>query len=261
MTFYTSRGIVFAADSAITINRGQGSTRLPKQEKFLRTKRVGLNGGVVGYFGLACVANEDMDHWLRRALDSWDGSRVVADLGDYLRDALNSAVPRADRTRTPSGFHIGAFESRDGAAVPVLQYVSNINRLDERTGAYGDFREYRNGEQFPSHPDPNRSWASVAPSQLRSKLRSYERTHGLPVWFRNGQLAFSARAWTGLTWAINDVTQNLRGSGFRVPDDLHKWEMLADALVRTNGRLYSLLMTHGEPTIEGPYHKTSIPWP
>ena len=79
---------------------------------FLSTKRVGLNGGVVGYFGLARVANEDMDQWLRRALDHWDGSRVVADLGDYLRAALNSAVPRAVRRRYPSGFPIGCFSSR-----------------------------------------------------------------------------------------------------------------------------------------------------
>jgi len=171
VTFYTSRGIVFAADSAITIDRGHGPTRLPKQEKFLKTRRLGLNGGVVGYFGLARVAKEDMDRWLRCALDSWNGSRVVADLGDYLRDALNSAVPRAVRTRIPSGFHIGAFESRDGVPVPVLQYLSNINGLDEQTGTYSGFREYRNEEHFPCHA-ANPPWASVAPSQLRSELRS-----------------------------------------------------------------------------------------
>jgi hypothetical protein len=96
---------------------------------------------------------------------------------------------------------------------------------------------------------------------MRNALRNWERTQGLPIWFRNGQLAFSARAWQALTWAIGDITQNLRGSGFALPDDLGKWEQLADTLVRTNGRLYALLSTGGAPTIEGPYRKTSIPWP
>jgi hypothetical protein len=76
VTLYTAQGIVFAADSSITIDQGSGPTRLPKQEKFLSTSRVGINGGVVGYFGLARVGTEDMDKWLRRTLDRWHGSRL-----------------------------------------------------------------------------------------------------------------------------------------------------------------------------------------
>jgi hypothetical protein len=258
VTLYTARGIVFAADSAITVDRGTAPTRLPKQEKFLRTKRVGMSGGVVGYFGLAQVGSEPMDMWLRRALDRWYGSTRVGDLGDYLRDELNGAVPRAHRTRNPSGFHIGAFESRDGVAVPVFQYVSNYKTLDVQTGIYSGFSDYRSEEHFPrSHA----AWNNVAPSQMRRELRNWERTQGVPMWFRNGQLVFSARACAALTWAIGDITQNLRGSGFGLPDDLDRWEQLADTLVRTNGRLFALLNTRGVPTIEGPYRKTSIPWP
>ena len=133
VTLYTSRGIVFAADSAITIDSGGSPSRRPKQEKFLKTKRVGMNGGVVGYFGLAQVRSEPMDKWLRRTLDRWHGSASVAELGVYLRDELNRSVTKAQRTHNPSGLHIGAFESRDGCAVPVLQYVSNIQSLDVQT--------------------------------------------------------------------------------------------------------------------------------
>lgn len=83
----------------------------------------------------------------------------------------------------------------------------------------------------------------------------------MPFWFRNGQLAFSSRAWEGLRLAISDVTVNLRSLGFALPDALRKWEQLADALVRTNLRLFALLSTRGVPAIEGPYRKTSIAWP
>lgn len=261
VTFYSSSGIVFAADSAITIDRGRGARRVRKEEKVVRAGQVGINGGWVGYFGLADVGKEPMHQWLRRTIDRWPGSRQVADLGEYLRDQLNSAVPKTYRARYPSGLHIGAFETRDGVPVPVLQYVSNIYDLDEQTGTYSDFRAYGSGEHFPDHPDPTKSWADVPARELKSRLRAFERANGLPVWFRNGQLAFSARAWHGLTWAIGDITRNLGGQGFRLPSDLDGWELLADAMVRTNGRLYALLMSRGEPTIEGPFFKRSIPWP
>jgi hypothetical protein len=101
--------------------------------------------------------------------------------------------------------------------------VTNINNLDTTTGVYGDFREYGSAEHFPRHPDPASNWGHVSPSHIRTALRNWERAHGLPVWFRDGQLAFSARAWQGLTWAISDIVQNLRGSGFRLPDDLRQW--------------------------------------
>jgi hypothetical protein len=261
VTFYSSSGIVFAADSAITIDRGRGAARVRKEEKILRARQVGTNGGWVGYFGLADVGTEPMHQWLRRTIDCWPGSRRVADLGDYLRDKLNDDVPRAIRVRYPSGLHIGAFEDRDGVSVPVLQYVTNIHDLDEQTGAYSDFRDYGSGEHFPAHPDPAKSWARVPIREPKTRLREFERANGLPVWFRNGQLAFSARAWHGLTWAIADITRNLGGQGFRVPSDLRGWEILADATVRTNGRLYAILMSKGEATIEGPFSKRSIPWP
>jgi hypothetical protein len=154
-----------------------------------------------------------LDKWLRRPLDRWHGSASVAELGVYLRDELNGSVPKAQRTHNPSGFHIGAFESRDGSAVPVLQYVSNVQSLDVQTGAYSGFVEYSSGEHFPQHPGGKGPCQNVAPSQMRSSLRDFERTQGIPVWFRNGQLAFSVRTWAALMLAIGDITTNLRRAG------------------------------------------------
>lgn len=258
VTLYTSRGIVFAADSSITKDPGGGRERAPKQKKFLRTTSLGISGGVVGYWGLACVGNEPMNKWLQAALDRWPGSAKASDLGEHLREELNASVPNEHKEQVPSGFHIGTFEKRDGVAVPVFQYLWNYSDHDVQSGAYSGFGDYRTEEHFPSNHD---DWKDVAPKDIRNGLREWERTQGIPFWFRNGQLLFSSRAWHGLTWAINDVIANLGSHGFRLPNDLEKWEQLADTLVRTNGRLFALLNAKGAPAIEGPYPKTSIAWP
>jgi hypothetical protein len=132
VSFYTSKGIVFAADRAITVRKPGRLERWEKgskQRKVDKVTQLGLTGGVVGFFGLAVVDAEPMDSWLRRTLDAWPGSRTVADLGVYLRDELNRCVDPGQRTANASGFHIGSFASRDGAVVPVMQYISNINKL------------------------------------------------------------------------------------------------------------------------------------
>jgi len=261
VSFYTSRGIVYAADQAITINQGSGPERCPKQKKLLTTSRLGLSGGVVGFFGLAVVGHEPMESWLRAALDRWPGSQHPAELGEYLRDELNRSVPVPQRDGNASGFHIGAFERRDGLAVPVMQHVSNIYGYDPSTSTvYSNYGRYQTTEHFPSHPNAATSLADVPPSGLRQELRRREEETGLPHWFRNGELAFVAPAWHGLTWSINTIRDRL-GGRFRLPDDLEKWELMAKVLVRTNADLFDLLMISGDPTIEGPYDTETIAWP
>ena len=261
VSFYTSRGIAYAADRAITIDNGRGPERCPKQRKLLTTPRLGLNGGIVGFFGLAMVGREPMESWLRSTLDRWQGSARISDLGTHLRDELNGAVPKAQREHNASGFHIGAFERRADLAVPVMQHVSNIYGYDPASAAvYSNFGLYQTAEHFPIHADPAVSLAHIPHSALRQELRRREEDTGLPHWFRNGELAFANPAWQGLTWSINTIRQNLSGR-FRLPDDLDKWALLAKVMVRTNADLFELLMTRGEPTIEGPYDTESIPWP
>jgi len=165
VTFYSSSGVVFAADSAITIDRGTGAARVRKEEKILRARQVGLNGGWVGYFGLADVGQEPMHEWLRRKIDRWRGSQQVADLGDYLRDQLNNAVPRAHRTRYPSGLHIGAFETRAGSArtregTVALAGIGHLYSMNPRwqvTGRSGAYKGLRGKQVFATDIplDPN----------------------------------------------------------------------------------------------------------
>jgi hypothetical protein len=257
VNFYTSKGIVFAADRAITVQTAQGLERWEKgkkQRKVHKVAQLGLTGGVVGFFGLAVVDSEPMDAWLRRTLDAWPGGKA-ADLGVHLRDELNRCVKHDQRVANPSGFHIGAFESRDGAPIPVMQYVSNIYNLTD--GRYSDFRDYVTDEHFPRHPSapdaPPRS-----PSELREILRVYANQNGIPMWFRNGDLPFAARAWEAVEAAVRGVTSI---QGFTVPDSLDHWGVLAQAVLRLAGDLYPVLVKDGVPSIEGPFDVVTLPWP
>ncbi len=259
VNFYTSKGIVFAADRAITVRTSSGLERWEKgskQRKVLKVAQLGLTGGVVGFFGLAVVGAEPMDMWLRRTLDGWPGSRTAADLGIYLRDELNRCVDPSQRATNASGFHIGAFESRGGAPVPVMQYVSNINQLTD--GRYSDFRAYVTDEHFPRHPSVP-DVPEHAPAELREFLRVYAREQAMPMWFRNGDLPFAARAWEGVEAAVRSITTTR--SGFAVPDTLEHWGALARAVLRLAGDLYPVLVSSGAPSIEGPFDVALIPWP
>jgi hypothetical protein len=92
VSLYTSRGIVFAADSQITVEAqpGAGTQRLEPQTKLQRVRRLGIGraGGVVGYFGLAEMNRQPMDDWLRERIDRFSGSRTVEDFAVYLRNEL-----------------------------------------------------------------------------------------------------------------------------------------------------------------------------
>jgi hypothetical protein len=112
LSFYSSSGIVFAADSAITQSDANEAMRKDKQQKLLKVSTVGINGAIVGFFGLAVVGTEPMDKWLARRLGAWPGGRTAGELGDYLRDELSCEVPDVHRLNNASGFHIGAFERR-----------------------------------------------------------------------------------------------------------------------------------------------------
>ena len=99
------------------------------------------------------------------------------------------------------------------------------------------------------------------PAKLRHELRTFERGHGFPHWFRNGDLAFSARPWEGLRDAVNSLRKDLRNRGLKAPEDLDLWASLAKTIVSTVGSLYAVLATKGDPLIEGPYRIEKLPWP
>jgi hypothetical protein len=270
LSFYSSYGIVFAADSAITITDQGKTTRYGgaadpaqnKQEKLLELKPVGLNGAVVGFFGLAAVDEKRMDTWLREIFGpGWHGAASAAEVGDYLRDQLTVAVPKEQRESNPSGFHIGAFERRGGVDTPVMQYVSNIRCL-KPSGDYAKFEEYRSEEHFPAHPNSASDFRHYPPSQVRDALRSLEQGQDFPHWFRNGDLAFGANPWAGLQMAARGIRQNLTQRGLASPDSIEDWERLAKLVVETAVSLYGIMgAKQHAPLIEGPCKSVRLPWP
>ena len=271
LSFYSSYGIVFAADSAITITEDGRTKRygapedpaLSRQEKLLPIKPVGINGAIVGFFGLATVGATPMDVWLREKFASpWPGAATAAAAGDYLRDELMRSVSREHRENNASGFHIGTFERRDGVDVPVMQYVSSIRHLDPATGEYSRLEEYRSEEHFPNHSNPASDFSKYPPTQLQKELRSLEKGHDFPHWFRNGDLSFAGAPWEGLRQVVRAIRQNLARHGLASPDSIEDWEKLAKLVVATAGDLYGIMGTKvNAPLIEGPYKTARVVWP
>lgn len=271
LSFYSSYGIVFAADSAITITEDGRTSRyggsqdlaLSRQRKLLRLDPVGVNGAIVGFFGLATVETTPMADWLREKFASpWPGAKTAAEVGDFLRDELMQSVPREHRERNASGFHIGAFEQRNGVDVPVMQYVSNIRHLDPATGAYSGFGEFRSEEHFPYHSNPASDFSKYPSSQLQKQLRSLELGQDFPHWFRNGDLNFSGAPWEGIRQVVRAIRQNLARRGLASPDSVEDWEKLAKLIVSTAGNLYGIMSTKVDaPLIEGPYRTERLDWP
>ena len=103
-------------------------------------------------------------------------------------------------------------------------------------------------------------WSGYPPAELRKKLKTFEREHGFPNWFRNlGDFAFSAPVWDGLWVAVNSLRKDLRNRGLKAPEDLDLWARLAKTILSTVGSLYRVLATEGDPLIEGPYKVKYVP--
>jgi hypothetical protein len=210
VSLYTSRGIVFAADSQITAEAqpGSGTQRLEPQAKLQRVRRVGIAraGGVIGYFGLAEMNRRPMDEWLRERIDHFSGSRTVEDFAVFIRDELRAAATTRER-HVVSGFHIGGFEERGGVAVPVFHFLRNTTEFDETTGVHSNFVDYWTEEHFPKHYA-----RGVVPTAIRSALRDHELRERFPFWLRNGDLGIAGRTWHGLQEAVVGLVHASRSS-------------------------------------------------
>src|SRR5438034_1196358 len=90
---------------------------------------------------------------LHDALPIWPGGSAE-ELGNFVVTGLQRAATTRERDVT-SGFHIGAFEMRDGGPMPVFVYARNVD-LDAEMGAYVHFGDYRSEEhtsELQSHSD------------------------------------------------------------------------------------------------------------
>jgi hypothetical protein len=147
--------IVFAADRRVTRNGQYAGT----QKKVFEIPY--LNAGL-GYFGLAAVAERPMAEWLRNYLRRETKATSLAGFSTRLAEHLNSDVPRRDRTRFPSGFHIAGFDTTgraefwfvrnirdDGICVGNYTAREDFQRRDAASLAPGHYQIYRNGDLRP----------------------------------------------------------------------------------------------------------------
>lgn len=249
-SFYSAEGIVFAADTQITVTlRGKSEAREP-QKKVLRVPGVGVGDGLLGYFGLAQVAGAPMTVWLRALLGSWPGGSTT-DLGDFIVAGLRQDSTSAERKET-SGFHLGAFERRAGQIAPVFVYARNVDQ-HPTTGRYIHIGDYRVDDQLPGY-----YFKDVPLRELRSELRKWANTTGLPYWLRNGDLDFFAPVWNGLGDGALLIS---RQPGYSAPNTLDSWETFARTLIVTTSNLYKILYTRGAPLIGNQPTVLSLPWP
>jgi hypothetical protein len=250
ISFYTSSGLVWAADSqTVTWTSKGGFARHSKQTKVLAASNIGVNGALVGFFGLAQVDGQEMSKWLRTEINGWPGSATLRPFAEHLRDRLKSATTPRER-KNPSGFHLGAFERRANGVVPVMWYVRNMDHPGE-TLAYGRIIGYHTDEHFPPPDWPQNT-------HIRQTLRLREEQLGFPMWFRNGDLPFAFPVQATLELLIQEL---VKPPGFGVSHDLDGWDRLSRMILRLTGDLYRGLLQRGDPPIEGPYPTKRLPWP
>lgn len=122
-SLFTSKGIVFAADSRIVL-RGKTDERGKPRPKVIRVRRCGMSTGLIGYYGLAQVKGKPMSDWLSSLIASWRGSHEPEDFADLVVENLNRDAWTRER-REVSGFHFGAFRRRASHVEPVCSSTSS----------------------------------------------------------------------------------------------------------------------------------------
>jgi hypothetical protein len=247
-SLYSAEGVVFAADSQVT-EPGTTWKALPAQQKVFRVRGVGTGDGLVGFFGLAQVRGEPMTQWLRSQFRAWRGGSAQS-LADFLAEVLRRDLSPHE-SGVVSGFHIGAFEKREGIAVPVFVFLRNTHSFQD--GVHGSIGDFHQDEQFLGH------YARGIPlSKLRAAIRDHQRSEGLPFWLRNGDLTFFAPVWDGIQSAAKTIVSS---PDYRTPTTLVEWERFARTLIVTTSQLYRVLWSGGAPLIGNRPRVASLPWP
>ena len=258
---YTDDGIIFAADSQITMP-GARTTRQPPQEKILPVPGLGTHshGGLIGFHGVAEVGPRltPMMAWLNGQVANLQPTPTARPFAEALAAALNAdSTLTAEQRKVPTGLHIGAFEERGGVSVPVFYYVWNYERMSE--GYYLGLRAFRAEEQLLE-----RDLAGVAAGDVRAWLRFFPWSLGYPKWYRNGDVPFLGPITGYLMESMAHIVQQQRAnrlSDYRLPSGLREWSGYTETLVSTTIQLCGLLYRRGDPRIGGDVSIRPLAWP
>lgn len=250
-SFYSAEGIVYAADSRIT--SGGAGGLLPAQRKVLPIPGLGESSGVIGYFGLAQVAGQPMDAWLRKLIAKYPAAR---DADSFARNL----IVRVETEATPSelaevsGFHIGTFEESDGIVVPTFTFVRNAPTF--QNGHYSNVGRF----MPPEEQLLGRDLLSVPAANVRDVLRARQRATGMPQWYRNGDVPYFGPITSLLEAALQSLVQQPK-SRFRAPSSIDSWRRLARTLVASTGSLYRVYFAGITPPVGDRVVVEVVPWP
>jgi|SRR5690348_17033816 len=259
-SFYSSAGIVFAADRRLTARvpqmvRGKRITSQFYSEddpKILRGP-IGVHhdGGLIGYFGHALAGKTPMHDWLAEFCANWSGSREPRTFCAGLVEALKAAGH--PWTKEVTGFHIGAFVTRGGRETPTFWFVRN-GQISPATAGYHVFNEphWAIEEQLT-----DRDFLGLSPRQLQDALRLRETQIGVPYWYSNGDLSAFAHVRDSLERAAAVM---IRQPGYKAPANLDDWTRVAEAFVVAAISLADATFKKGAPRIGGVADALTLSW-
>ncbi|MGO9964936.1 MAG: hypothetical protein ACLPUG_16110 [Acidimicrobiales bacterium] len=251
-SFYSSEGLIWAADSRITRT---GQTRPePSQEKVCRVPAVGVARGLIGYYGLAEVGHSSMAAWLAQMIRHWPGSHSPDDFANYVVDGLARETTPPQRKEV-SGLHFGAFRSSEGRVEPVFFHIRNTYDFDGEKGVHFNIGDFWSEEQLMGRDVQRMRWS---PSHVRNELRKLQQAQGLPLWYRNGDLAMFPKVTGMLQFAFMQIGHL---DGYGSPSSLEAWETLARTMVITTTKVARCFSRAPFPTIGDSARVLGEPWP
>lgn len=259
---FTDAGIIFAADTQIT-RPGQRTQQQPPQIKVHRVPGLGVHpqGGLIGFHGLAEVGSRQtkMADWLSARIANLPATPSAHPFAQGIAQELNMAgTLTPEQAQVPTGFHVGAFETRGKVTVPAFYYVWNYERVDDG-GYYVGHRAFRVEEHLL-----DRDLAGVAPEDVQAWLRFFPWSSGFPKWYRNGDVPFLGPITSYLMQSMAHILQQQRESrrsDYRLPRGLAEWINYTEVLVSTTIRLSGLLYAKGDPRIGGDVEPLELAWP
>jgi hypothetical protein len=195
-----------------------------------------------------------MAEWLTALLPHSPVADDTVAFPPFLLEHLQ-ADATAQQLQTRQGFHVGAFERREGYRVPVFWIVSNCG-ANEATGTYDPFPawEFRSEEQLLG-----RDYRVLRPQDVLPNLKEHVRRYGSPLWYRNGDLFAFAAAGNAIDLAAAWMLQNSQ-RGYQVPRSLNRWQQLAETYVRASSAMAQVYYRRGTPTIGGQAISVTVPW-
>jgi hypothetical protein len=254
---YAPEGIVFSADTMLTRTKKSRTEYVEaSRPKVFRIPKAGEHsrGALVGYYGLAEIGGRPMPEFLDEFRGAWAGDRSIRRLADRLIEELVKADKAHHLRHHVFGLHVGGFELFKDRICPAFYYVRNAE-ADEGTGLYHLFpdRQLHIDEQLMG-----RTLMQWDAHEARRALLHWQRQNGIPLWFRNGDLATMA----GPTASIELAARYLAARPmYRWPRSLSKWEALIEVMVDTTAELVRSMYTRGTPTIGGHAVSEALAWP